>query len=61
MGEQSSRPQWWRFTGIAGFKRIMPDKAIRYAEERGYKWTRWYVPVCDDCPRYCSLNQKEPR
>lgn len=46
----AERPEWWMFTGIAGLKRFMPDSAIRYAEEKGYGYVRWYVPVCSKCP-----------
>lgn len=48
--------EWYRFTGIAGFKRFMPGRSIKWATERGYAWVRWYEPMCSHCAQAEALS-----
>jgi hypothetical protein len=45
----SSNADWWRFTGVSGFKQFMSDRAIQAAKVAGHAWVRWYEPVCKTC------------
>lgn len=45
----TQRPEWWRFTGIGGLRRFMPDRIIQMAEKKKLGWLKWYEPVCKTC------------